>query len=412
MNMTTFSRNLALLLLLLLWSCTLQPHQKRSPEKQLVVNIKAILQNPVLEQCTVGVHIVRLSDNRILFSQNQNKLLHPASTMKLFTTALALESLGGQYHYTTSLAASQTNQSSLTELYLIGTGDPSLTTADLANLAKQLKTHEIQHIDTIICDASFLDDIHYGHGWMWDDQPYKDFAPISALSLNRNIVEMHISPHKKAGQPVDMTMVPQTSFVAVNNSAITSYDAESLLSVSRDMEHGQNTISISGTLGEQCEELVILRNIEKAPLYAGTVLMEECRKIGITVTNPPRIGKAPKDISIMASHQSATLASLILEMNKNSHNIYAELLLKTVAAHETSEPGTTEDGLTLLQELLQEWHIPPENYHFADGSGVSRYNLVTPKTLTTLLVHLYNNTSNPRCRLKACSNREFPTMLS
>jgi D-alanyl-D-alanine carboxypeptidase/D-alanyl-D-alanine-endopeptidase (penicillin-binding protein 4) len=388
------ARTLIPLILLLLWSCTplsKQPSTELSPEKHLAARLNAILENPILDQCTVGMHVVRLSDNRILFARNQTKLMHPASTMKLFTTAFALEELGGSFQYTTSLATENTNSPQITELYLQGSGDPSLTTDDLAALAKQLQKQGIRQIDRILYDASFLDDIYYGQGWMWDDQPYKDFAPVCGLSLNKNIVEIHISPARNINQPVQVNIIPQTDFITVNNNAKTTRNSQPNLLVTRTMQNNQNTITITGTLDRQDSEQIILRNIENPALYTATVFMEECQKLGITVTSPPHPGIAPQQTAIIASHQSAPLAELILEMNKNSHNIYAELLLKTGAAHAAQETGSTEQGLNLLQNLLQSWDISEQQYHFADGSGVSRYNLVTPEALTDLLIHIYND---------------------
>ncbi len=390
MTIKTTTR-LAPLLLLLLWGCTLHPQQTSFSEEQLVTAIKTILAEPPLKQCNVGMNIVRIKDKHVLFARNQNKLMHPASTMKLFTTALALEHLGNQYQYTTRLATPEPEQSSLKTLYLIGTGDPSLSTNHLTDLARQLYDRGVRHIDTIICDASFLDDIHYGHGWMWDDQPYKDFAPISGLSLNQNIVEIHINKGNKPGQPVHVSTIPQTSFISINNTATTSHGTGNALAVLRDMENNQNRVMISGTLGLDNEEQIIPRNIEHPALYTGTVFMEECQKQGISVTDQPRLGITPTEAKTIARHQSVPLADLILTMNKQSQNLYAELLVKTVARKETEETGTTEQGLNLLQTLLQNWDISEQSYHFADGSGVSRYNLITPEALTNLLVHIYDD---------------------
>jgi D-alanyl-D-alanine carboxypeptidase len=126
---------------------------------------------------------------------------------------------------------------------------------------------------------------------MWDDQPYKDFAPISGLSLNRNIVELRITPGKNKGEGVHVASLPRTSFAPIQNEAITTSDIQQALFVMRDWRNKQNTITVSGQVPLASAEQTFLRNIASPALYAGTVFMEECLKLGITVANKPTLGQ-------------------------------------------------------------------------------------------------------------------------
>jgi D-alanyl-D-alanine carboxypeptidase/D-alanyl-D-alanine-endopeptidase (penicillin-binding protein 4) len=379
-----------LLLTTVLCSCA-KPSPKKWPPTtpQITTKLETLLDTPALAQSTVGLHIVNLGTGETVFSHNAGKLFHPASTTKLFTSAVVLHYLGAEYRFATRVATTQPAQSHIAKLYLIGSGDPSLVTEDLTDLARQIHAMGIRYIDTIICDATLFDAVQYGNGWMWDDQPYKDFAPICALSVNRNVVEIQITPQKN-GQPVENRVHPQTGFINIHNFAV-SRGRNGVLSVTRDLQNGQNTITISGNLGRQQGTKTILRNIEQPALYAGTLLMEECQKRGIEVTNPPIHGQTPENTETIALHQSLPMHALLTEMNKDSVNIYAELLLKTAAWQQTSAQGTTDAGLLLMNELLEEWNISTKTYSFADGSGISRYNLVTPETLTSLLQHVYSS---------------------
>lgn len=383
------------ILLAFINGCTPQrPQTSPNPLPQtLAQNITTIITAPPLKQAIVGISIIRLKDQQPLFSHNENKLLHPASTTKLFTSALALEYLGAQYIYSTDIAIPSpptiAATTTIDTIYLIGSGDPSLTTEDIQNLAEQLHDQGIRRIDRIIADASIFDTIPYGQGWMWDDRFYKDFAPISGLSVNRNCIEIRVRPSRKIGQPLHITTEPETSFITIFNQGNTAA-AGLPLKVQRN-EHQPNQLTLSGSLARRDQERHLTRAIDNPPLYAGTLLMETCQRLGIQVTHRPETGTTPQGATIIARHQSSALREIIRAMNKDSINLYAEQILKTVAHEETGETGSSKQAIQLLKELLQTWKIPEKNFIFADGSGVSRYNLVTPKTLTDLLVHLYRD---------------------
>ncbi len=359
-----------------------------------------IIGDPLLASSTIGIKVIRLRDKTVLYEHNAAKLFHPASTMKLFTAAAALKYLGPEFRYVTRLASQpqvQIGHAVSGDIFLVGAGDPSLSSADLAGLAAQLHSLGVRTISgNIVCDDSFLDDIPYGAGWMWDDQPYKDFAPIGALSVNRNTVDIFVSPGAQKGDLVKARVLPATRYVQLNNEAITGGqgldggDAEPL-TVLRRWQEQSNRIDVRGFMELGSGEKKYERNIYGPTLYSGNLFLEECEKVGIRLDGRVVRGQAPEDATTIAVHQSAELAALLMEMNKESHNLYAELMLKEVGAHMQEAPGTGQKGIEVLREMVADWGASEDTFRFADGSGVSRYGLVSPDTLTTLLGKMYDD---------------------
>ena len=370
-------------------------------KKELHKRIEEILTEAELKSSTVGIKVMRLSDKAVLYQHNAEKIFHPASTMKLFTAAAALRSLGPAFRFATELARHEDvalGQTLNGDIFLIGSGDPSLVTEDLAGLAVQLYSQGVRTIrGNIVCDDSFLDDIHYGAGWMWDDQPYKDFAPIGALSVNRNTVEIFVSPGAEKGALATARLLPATRYVQLNNEALTQEQdtaaegQDAPLTVLRRWQKQSNCIDVRGAVQLGSGEKRYERNIYGPTLYTGNLFFEECEKVGIRLTGRVVRGKAPENVTVIASHHSAELAALIMEMNKQSHNLYAELFLKVVGAWMQEKPGTAQKGIEVLAEMMTGWGVSEDTFRFADGSGVSRYGLVSPDTLLRLLEKMYDD---------------------
>ena len=184
---------------------------------------------------------------------------------------------------------------------------------------------------------------------MWDDQPYKDFAPISALSVNRNTVEVAVSPAEKTGEPPLVTLFPSTAFLQINNEAETSEgtftgaekdERWEPLSVLRRWRDQVNIIDIKGQTDKSSPEQKYKMNIYGPALYTGTLFKEACEKTGIRVMGTVQTGEMPESAELISTHHSAPLVTLIMEMNKESHNLDAELLLKAVGGRQKGLPGS------------------------------------------------------------------------
>ena len=128
--------------------------------------------------------------------------------------------------------------------------------------------------------------------------------------------------------------------------------------------------------------------VEDRALACGTVLKEMLQREGIVVNGEVSDGKVPLGAVVIATHLSPPLADILKLMNKPSDNAIAELIFKTLGAEVKGEPGTWQKGRQVIGEFLKEIG---EAFRVVDGSGLSRYNLVTTELLVDLLVFVYND---------------------
>ncbi|MFQ5629080.1 MAG: D-alanyl-D-alanine carboxypeptidase/D-alanyl-D-alanine-endopeptidase [bacterium] len=378
--------------------------------KQALTNsINTILQDTVLAATTTGIKVVRISDGELLFQCDSHKLFHPASNMKLFTSAMALLYLGPEYRFITSVAIDSDAAISDTlhgDIFLIGTGDPSFQTGDLAEIVEALRSRGIRYISgNVVCDDSRLDDLRYGRGWTFDDQPWTYAAPIGALTINGNSLEILTTPGPDSGSAAISRLVPQTKYVQIINESTTLDSAmyRQILSdtsssfenfsVLRRWREQNNIVDIKGMLVENSEEQSWRLNIVDPTSHFGALFREYCERRGIKTSGGIIRGVTPENAHILAKHSSDPVATLAAKMNKPSDNLYAELLLKAVGAHVKGKPGTAAKGMEVLDKTLAEWGIDVIKIRFADGSGLSRYGLLSPDVIVALLTNMYKNFS-------------------
>ena len=168
----------------LIWCISCAPREAlfhNSGPPLLVRKINNLIVNSGLD-ANIGIKIVALQSGQTLYALDSQKLLMPASNNKLYTCASALEKLGSDYRFKTFLLRNGNN------LILKGGGDPDLTINQLDSLAR-ITAKKINLVDTLFVDESFLDSLHYGQGWMWDEGAWWYAAPISAMSLNDNCID-------------------------------------------------------------------------------------------------------------------------------------------------------------------------------------------------------------------------------
>lgn len=360
-----------------------------------------ILADSALARSTAGVKIVSLRTGETLYERNANLLFHPASNQKLLTSATALAVLGPNFIFHTIVACDSTAQldrSVQGDLYLIGRGNPDLTSEDLFRLAKDLAQMGISEIQgNLVCDDFYFDDVRWGSGWMWDDEPSSLWSRFSALTVNDNAVVVRVAPAEKVGQPAWVQIDPPTDHMTLINTSVTvarkaqidSLGLSSLL-VTRQWQQHENIVVVDGAIAqdEQPDESVI--NVLEPELYCGRVFREALKQAGITVHGVVQRGLAPAKIKILAEHR-APLLPVLINLNKTSDNLTAELLLKTIGAEKFGWPGSAEKGGRAIRQFLGSNGVDTTAIKIADGSGVSRYNLVTPAEIVKLLTAVWKN---------------------
>ena len=356
---------------------------KMEGSSSLINKINKIIEESEID-LNMSIQIISLDDNKIIYDYNSQKLLMPASTNKLYTSAAALHYLGKNHYFETNVLIKKNN------LILKGGGDPDLKIKQLDSLALEIsKKHKT--IDTLFIDDSFLDSLNYGEGWMWDEGPWWYAAPISALSVNDNCIDFFVSPGKK-GEIASVNYFPKTSYIRVNNKSFTVQDSViSKLKIDRDWVSNKNNFYIYGEIIDTAKVDTFYRNIYNPSSFTGTIFKELLNQHGVKVKHVSPNSSQSDDYNNLVKHKSVPLLLSAKNLMNESDNLTAELFVKSIGAMDTI-PGTWDIGLDSIKSFLAEKVlIDTSNIRLADGSGVSRYNLTSSAQLISLLKWMYNS---------------------
>ncbi|MBF0319300.1 MAG: D-alanyl-D-alanine carboxypeptidase/D-alanyl-D-alanine-endopeptidase [Nitrospirae bacterium] len=390
-------RHVAVVLLWVFISVTVAAAEKPVPSlAALRQKIDTYLKSSALSQSRAGIKIVSLKTGETLYSRDNKLLFHPASTLKLFTTATALKKLGGAFRLRTVVYADSQdiNEGTLRgNLYLKGFADPQLSTNTLSWIAGQLRSRGIERVDGgLVCDETYLDNWYYGKGWMWDDASSVHYAPIGGLSVNNNCVVVRVSPGSGVGEAPSVVLEPQISYVTIKNTAITvESQSNGTLKVERRWRERENVIAVTGEINIRQPEKTFTIDVTQPALYTCLLFYDILAANKIAVSGKVEINAVANGVAEFLSYTSAPLYEIIKVINKKSNNLYAELLLKTLGAELQAPPGTAGKGVTEIKAFLRQLGIDGTSLEIVDGSGVSRYNLISPGQLVDLLVGIYRD---------------------
>jgi D-alanyl-D-alanine carboxypeptidase/D-alanyl-D-alanine-endopeptidase (penicillin-binding protein 4) len=357
---------------------------------QLAISQKNLLDelvsNPAVSGAWLGV-LVQTTDNppKTLYSLNEDKRFMPASNTKLFTSALALEKLGPEFAFVTPLLTDgQIEGESLNgNLYLKSSGDPSLTRDRLRELVKALLSKGIKSVKgDIIVDVSAFSDNRWGTGWSWDYLLYGYAAEVWSIALDRNSVNLQVAPATKEGQLAQVSITPPTNWLILDNRIRTTKSGQSRWFILRDP--WERVIRLSGQIPLNAAPETVRISVPSVPHYVGETFRTMLREEGIVVDGNVKVGLTPPDAVKIAETQSPPLKELVWWLNKVSDNLYAEMLLRAVALKEAGQ-GSVSEAMRILEQQLQDWGIDTSDVRLVDGSGLSRLNMVTPRSIVKLL---------------------------
>ncbi len=364
-----------------------------SPDPEIKRGIDTLLADSLFPPSNIGIKIVSTETGGLLYALNSDMLFNPASNEKLVTTATALTTLGPSFPLKTSVYADTTGGTILIK----GRGDPLLSHNDLDSLAglvaPLLSRGKSWHLGV---NVRYFDDLEWGAGWTWDEEPAAYGMFISPLIVDNNAIEVHVQPAPRAGIPPEILCTPSTGYVTVENTAMTVADTPltTPLTISRKGRERSNTITIEGQIllgGRAVSEYLSVR---KPELYAGAVFAERLGARGVPVVAVAADTTEPTGTPL--AEYVHLLDTAVTFMNKVSDNLAAEALLKAVAAQTYHVPGTAELGAHSARALLSRWGCDTTRIAIADGSGLSRYNLTSASTVVLLLQSMAHDTANFR----------------
>ncbi len=365
-----------------------QPCASFSPYPRLKARLDALLPDTLFPPSSIGLKVRSMKTGETLYELNPDALFNPASNEKLFTSAASLALLGRGYRFQTTVFC----DTSSSKIVLRGGGDPLLSPADLDSLASLLvRTLPRGRAWTLAGDASFFDDIPWGRGWMWDDEPDPTGMQISSLSINGNVVRLEVLPGLAAGDSLRVSMVPQTSYIRIQNGGTTvAADSAPSLKITRRWWENHNTVSVTGNLPLRDTTVSSRITVWDPPRFCLSLLQDRLTERGIACNGMALDTVTTRRVVLgVISHDLDTVLTF---MNKNSDNLSAECLLKTMGAVTRGTPGTADSGIAAVRGFLGSHTLDTSRLVIAEGSGVSRYDLASAGAIVQLLSVMHENT--------------------
>lgn len=403
--------------------------------------IDALLSAPAAAQAHWGISFTTLN-GRVVYEKNDAQLFAPASNAKLLTTSSALALLGPNATIETRVIAAVAPDASgvvRSDVTLVGAGDASMSgraypytgrtdrpnppLGALAALADQLQQRGLRRVEgNIVGDDTAFPFEPYGSGWAWDDLEWSWGAPISALTVNDNVVYLAITPGAQPGDPVTFAWNPEetNSYYTVDNTARTSA-AGSEASLGLDRRPGSQEIRIFGTLpaGGPAKHLALA--IQDPAEFAAIAFRQMLQARGIIVMGQavahhrpsqdtaiyeqsalrplalPAAADAPVAMKlaaplppgsvVLASRTSVPLLEDLTVTNKVSQNLHAEILLRLLGERYGAD-GSIVEGARVVRAQMLRAGVQPQDFFFYDGSGLSPDDRVTPRAMTALLRYI------------------------
>lgn len=361
-----------------------------------------LFNDPNLSNAQLGVVIQSLETGEYFYKRNESKLFIPASDLKLITTAAGLLLLGPEYRFSTNVYINGNIDGSILDgdLVIEGRGDPTISGRfynnnmykvyqDWADSLAGLGIDEIT--GNIIGYDDDFDDKPYGKGWPWDLESYWFEAPSGPISFNDNVVNINVTTESDKAA---ISIVPDVNYIVVNNNIHVVFgDSASNIDVYR--QRGTNLVNVFGTIhrGDSVQTFVTVNNPTQ---YSMVVLKKILNEKGIEVKGYPiDIDASSGPISLnqikkVFTYYSPPFKEIIKVINKNSENFFAEQLIKTIGFEE-KDFGSIDTGVEAIRSVLKDMGINPDNMIIADGSGLSRLNLVTPKQVVSVLSYMYKS---------------------
>jgi D-alanyl-D-alanine carboxypeptidase/D-alanyl-D-alanine-endopeptidase (penicillin-binding protein 4) len=352
-----------------------------------------------------------LRDGRVVYARDAQRSFFPASNMKLLTTAVALDLLGTDYRWRTSVFAEtgpDADGAIVGDIFLYGRGAPDLNEDSLVQLAKRLYERGVRQVrGDVVGDESFFSGDQLGAGWLWNDIQWYFGAEVSALTVNANESKLIITPASSVNQPANVKVVPENSFASINEAVTVENDKLTAIGIKRGLS--DNVVRVWGEVPLKSSGLSARLSVHRPAMWAENLFLKKLKENGINVKGKIRTidaqdRQAGKGFDLqkaveIAFVESQPLSEIVRKTNKESWNLGAELLLRTIGKQfgdtaPDSDPkkmkirGDDEAGVAVLKKWLDEKGIPTSGLSLYDGSGLSRLNLVTPEAFARLLVFM------------------------
>jgi serine-type D-Ala-D-Ala carboxypeptidase/endopeptidase (penicillin-binding protein 4) len=396
---------------------------------ELQARIAEVLRKPELSSAMVGIKVVSRDTGKLIFEENANKLLRPASNMKLYTVSAALDRLTPDFRFRTSVYATTKPDAAGVvhgDLTVYGRGDPSIAARfnngdyfkGIDDLATKIAAAGVKRVEgDLVGNETYFTGPQYGSGWDWEDLTWYYGAEVSALTVNDNALDLFIKPGAAVGAQAAVTTGPPDPLLTIVNRVTTGpKGGRRELRVYRGL--GENTLEVSGLIALDDRGYTGGVGISHPALLFIYLLRSALAQHGVTVAGKSRLSSTDFSLctgnttsteparkitdsslcySEIASMQSPPFSVVAAQTLKPSQNLYTELILRTLgkvapvpSVSPSPDPAqTSEDaGIEVVKAFLKEAGLNPDALWLTDGSGLSRNDMVTADATVQLLTYM------------------------
>lgn len=415
----------------------------------LASRLDSLFDAPAWDSARWGVMVTDLATSRVLYERDGRKGFMPASNLKLYTTAAALDRFGPEHRFETKLEAAGTVDADGVlrgHLVITGSGDPSIsgryaarwradeaeaarmsvsidasTTGILRTWAAAVKAAGIRKIDgAVVADGSVFDGPDRPGSWQIDyfDQWYA--AESSGLAFNENCWDAVVKPGARPGEPAVVENPLGTRYFRLLNHVVTTApkpapDGATTAAADSEPEPAlgfqragldSNDIVLTGTIALGEAPKTLWGSLHGGDRFSATLVAEELARQGVEVTSGAAViddpGARPAEGAarrLVHTHRSEPMARLIAVVNKPSQNFHADMLGRALGAQTSAETtataprrrGSFSNGEKAVRAFLSDAGLPvgeASGIRLADGSGLSRQDRVTPRATIALLARM------------------------
>ncbi len=374
--------------------------------------LREILHDSALRRTRVGMRVIEARTGRLFFETRGSVLMDPASNQKVLATTTALMRLGADWRFRTELtgAAPTADGVVVGDVFLRGSGDPTVSSADLDAMAAALARRGVRSIagavvadprrigtDEPVAGEEATEDEAGLAGNGGDDAKLEALGKLSPrvpLVVDHGIMMVRIRPAAEAGLPAEVTTTPADPSFIVHDTVRTRARGGSRVTVRLSVAGSRIQIDVDGRIGVGRGALIFRRRVPHQALYAAALMRASLASAGIAVRDDARVEPTPalrlgRARPLLAAHESAPLGILMRKINKDSENDYAERVLEAAGAEVYGGAPTGEKGVHLLREVIGELGLPPSSYVSRNGSGLGHANRITADAMAALLRSLY-----------------------
>lgn len=339
---------------------------------------KYLQKTPLKETSTIAISIKNVKDNTIVYELNSKKLLHPASTLKIFTTYAALDTLGNEYRFRTQFFKDKENN-----LFIKLGADPLLTSIELKQALKTIKELGHSTFNNLYIDDSIIDKKEFAQGWMWDDDTNPYTPKVSAYNIDKNVIKVNITKTINS----DIELEAKTTYpTSILNNLKYSQNTESF-DVNRYNWNNPEVVEVEGFVNNTTSFEIPISSLRRYFIHQLAKNIEDLKYI---ITGTSYASKLLPQDAEMLTEITHPITDVIPQILQNSNNLMAESIFKLAAAQKYVATGTSNLAEELFNDFYNSKGIETKDIIIKDGSGVSRKNLLSTDWATTTLNTLYN----------------------